>query len=104
MVQSNQLIDVRYSRALGIATLQVVAVLLLAALTLDGGAALRQTLCSILAYLVAAAVVITRRPFNATAGDLLAIKFGFLILVAAMLLINVIDPRIYEWFAFRSHR
>ena len=104
MGRSNQLIDARYSRALGIATVQVVAVMSLAGLTLDGGAALRQASCATLAYLTVTAVVITLRPVNATEDGLLAIKYGFLILVGAILLINVIDPRIYEWFAFRPHR
>jgi|GEM_PF-2477202 len=80
MAEESRNIDKSYPRAWAVAAVQIAVVLLLASLVLDGGQMFRAALLSLMAYLAMLAVIVARRPYQASPGDLVAIKCGFLLM------------------------
>lgn len=80
-------LDAGYVRALGVASLQIGLTLCVAALVLDGGVLFRAGLATLLIYLAMLVLIATRRPYCPTAGDLVAIKCGYLLLYPLVILL-----------------
>jgi hypothetical protein len=72
--------------------LQQGAVLVLAALVLDGGRTFHAALIAAMAYWLGLAVVVVRRPSSPTAVDVFLVKYGFLFV---LLIVLTVGPMIW---------
>ncbi len=75
------------------ALLQQNITIILAALVLDQGQAISMATIAIVAYWLAFGVLVFRRPRSPTEGDTSLIRYGFLLILAAIILVG---PRIGE--------
>ena len=75
------------------ALLQQSIVLILAALTLDGGLTLNVAVIAILAYWLAFGVIVFRRAASPTRGDVLLVRYGFLLIFVCVLIAGPIAWR-----------
>jgi hypothetical protein len=100
MNASEAMIDTRYSRPIKIAIGEMMVAALCGMLALDFGGFRRQIACLILMFSVAIAGLLIARRRSATTGawDSFIVTYGFLILLAALLVADNIFPAFFEWF------
>lgn len=72
------------------ALLQQGIIVVLTALTMDGGLIFHVTVIAVLAYWLAFGVILARRPSAPTQGDLFLIRYGFLLLFVIVFIVGPI--------------
>jgi hypothetical protein len=83
-----------YRPAIRFALLQQIPILILTALMLDGGRALRYWGIVMLAHWLAVLLIVVRRPARPTPGDLAVIRYGCWLILIAVVLIAPLVSRI----------
>jgi hypothetical protein len=102
MNASETIIDARYIRPIKIAIGEMIAGALCGMLALDLGGLRRQIACLILIFSFAVAGLVIARGRSATMAtvtwDVFIVKYGFVILLALLLVADNIFPAFFEWF------
>jgi hypothetical protein len=73
-------IALEYRRPIKTALLQQGIILILALLVLDGGLTFNMAVIAVMAYWLAFGILVFRRPSSPTKGDILLVRYGFLLL------------------------